>query len=391
MTRILIDCTRTVRSGLHTGIQRVVRQTLRHGMEMAARAEGPAVIPVVFEQGRFIAVPRIDPHPFEHATPLVSAPSGALAPGEDDVLLLADAGWYVDGLSAGVRRASDAGAQIVPWIHDLISIQFPHWFDAAVSPRFATYLDAVLPLAAMAVSVSHTTDQALAAYLREHAQPRLRALAGTLSRRVHPPGADTGHAITVAPVSPRVQTVFDTAEPCLIQVGSIEPRKNHALVLDACERAWQSGARFRLVLIGAHGWKMAHFAERLACHPRLGERLFHLKQVSDADLAYAYRRAAASIHASAIEGFGLPIAEAGHHRVPVLLSDTPIHREVGGPRATYFSLQDHATLAQLLAGIGHPDTGLAPDWAKGRHRGWAHSTRDLLGTLAGLVNPCHVS
>lgn len=383
MTRILIDCTRTVQAGLHTGIQRVVRRTLSHGTAAAARGEGPSAVPVMLQDGRFIALRRVDPHPFERARPVVSAVGGPITFNEHDVLLLADAAWHVDGIALAARQAHGQGASIVPLVHDLISIQFPQWFDAGVGVRFQAFLDAVLPIADRVVSVSHTTDQALLGYLRMHEHPSLRALAETLVRHVNPLGADAVDETGSLPVSPLMRAAFDTAHACLIQVGSIEPRKNHDLVLDACEMAWNKGAQLRLVLIGAHGWKMAHFAERLARHPQLGRNLFHLQNVTDADLVFAYRRAAASIHAATTEGFGLPIAEAGRLRVPVLLSDTPIHREVGGPHATYYPLQDRGALAALLARAGQGSMAFERNWARpGQHRSWAESTRALIALLA---------
>ncbi|MDF3886713.1 glycosyltransferase family 4 protein [Cupriavidus basilensis] len=382
MTRILIDCTRTVQAGLHTGIQRVVRQTLCHGTA-AAHGDGPPAIPVMLQRGRFVAVPRVDPHPFEHAQPIVSTERGPITFTEHDVLLLADAAWHANGIALAAHHAHNEGARIVPLVHDLISIQFPQWFDAGVGARFRAFLDAVLPIADRVVSVSHTTDRALLGYLHAHEQPSLRALAETLVRHVNPPGADAGEEPGVLPVSPRVRAVFDTTHACLIQVGSIEPRKNHDLVLDACEMAWNEGAQLRLVLIGAHGWKMAHFADRLARHPQLDRNLFHLQHVTDADLAHAYGEATASIHASTTEGFGLPIAEAGRFRVPVLLSDTPIHREVGGPHATYYPLKDRSALAALLAKAARGGMAFERNWARpGQHRSWAQSTGALIALLA---------
>ncbi|MGY8526625.1 glycosyltransferase family 4 protein [Paracidovorax citrulli] len=394
MKRLLIDWTRTLQAGLHTGIQRVVRQIARHAVALAAEEPGLTVLPVVLDQGRFVAVPSLPPHPFETAATLSFAQPGPVSCRPGDVLLLADAAWYVDGLAQALPAVREAGCRIVPLMHDLISVRHPQWFNPGVGERFAEWLDAVLPLADLAVTVSDTTASALRDYLQQHQRA---TLATALPIRVNWPGAD-GVALNKglddaehigADVLAAIGTAAAAGQRCVIQVGSIEPRKRHDLVLDACEQAWRAGAALRLVLIGSHGWKTAAFTERLANHPELGQRLFHLRQISDAGLAYAYRMADASIHASAIEGFGLPIAEAGHHRLPVLLSDTPVHREVGGPLATYFPADDATALGTLLTALptalqaALPSPALRSDWAGAAgHRGWRQSTRELIALLA---------
>lgn len=388
MRRLLIDCTRTVRAGLHTGIQRVVRQTLYHASALAAHGEGVPVVPVVCEQGRFVPAAHVAPHPFEGARTGIVTPADTLPPGHGDVLLLADAAWYIDDSAIAIRRACDAGAWVVPVVHDLISLQHPEWFNAGVGERFAAYLEAVLPLAGMVACVSRVTSDALHGWLGGHADPALRRLAATLPRFVNHPGADGVDGALAAHANADVRAAFarESSEACVIQVGSIEPRKHHALVLDAFEQAWTAGASLRLVLIGSHGWKTAGFAARVANHHELGRRLFHLQRVTDADLACAYRSANASVHASAIEGFGLPVAESGHHRIPVLLSDTPIHREVGGPLASYFPKHDATALAALLTSLADARQGRrtpVSGWASAAgHRSWAQSTRALLQQLA---------
>jgi glycosyltransferase involved in cell wall biosynthesis len=63
---------------------------------------------------------------------------------------------------------------------------------------------------------------------------------------------------------------------------------------------------------------------------------------------------------SSQEGFGLPILEAGLARVPVVLSDIPVFREVGGRDATVFSLQESPqTIAEIiLLRLDNPATRL---------------------------------
>jgi hypothetical protein len=109
-----------------------------------------------------------------------------------------------------------------------------------------------------------------------------------------------------------------------------------------------------------------------------------LERVGDRELAHCYRRAAALVTCSRAEGFNLPIVEALHQGCPVWASDLPVHREVGGNFARYFSLADPAGLAELWRGAA---TGENP-----RPRGftwpdWQDSCRLLLRQIDQLLGP----
>jgi glycosyltransferase involved in cell wall biosynthesis len=54
------------------------------------------------------------------------------------------------------------------------------------------------------------------------------------------------------------------------------------------------------------------------------------------------------ICASYAEGFGLPIAEAARRERPVIASDIPVFREVGGEGVAYFRVNDADALAQTI-------------------------------------------
>ena len=102
--------------------------------------------------------------------------------------------------------------------------------------------------------------------------------------------------------------------------------------------------------------------ERVERHRELGKRLFCFTDLNDAELDYSYARSKALVYPSIAEGFGLPIVEALQHGRPVLASDTPVHREVGGDFCEYFSLSSPRILAERIA-----------DW---ECRGWSPRVRD---------------
>lgn len=128
----------------------------------------------------------------------------------------------------------------------------------------------------------------------------------------------------------------EKGEGMYLMVGTVEPRKGHAYVLDGFERLWTEGRDTYLCVIGRVGWKMEQFIERMYHHEMYGEKMIFLECASDVDLGYAYHHARALIQASLDEGFGLPLIEAGQYGVPVMCSDIPVFHEIAGDYAMYF-------------------------------------------------------
>ncbi len=161
-------------------------------------------------------------------------------------------------------------------------------------------------------------------------------------------------------------------------VGTIEPRKAHAQVLDALDLLWDNGEQPTLVIVGKKGWHVDELVERLARHPQNGRSLFWLSEVDDAQLETFYTQADGLILASEAEGFGLPIIEAARHDKPLFLRDLPVFREVAGEHATYFSASDgHMLARQMSDWLTQLATGAAPRSGSIEPISWAASAKQL--------------
>ena len=116
------------------------------------------------------------------------------------------------------------------------------------------------------------------------------------------------------------------AEPYFVALGTIEPRKNHRLLLDVWR---QLGAEApRLVVVGQRGWLCEDVVEAL--HQQQATVLWK-EHCSDAELAAWLRHARALLMPSHVEGYGLPVAEALAAGVPVIASELAVFRDsVGG-------------------------------------------------------------
>jgi glycosyltransferase involved in cell wall biosynthesis len=99
--------------------------------------------------------------------------------------------------------------------------------------------------------------------------------------------------------------------PVVLSVGTIEGRKNHLALLEACERLWARGIRFELRLIGlAQPQTGAAALRRIRALQRAGRPLVYLGAADDEVRENAYAACAFTVYPSLAEGFGLPVAES---------------------------------------------------------------------------------
>ena len=131
-------------------------------------------------------------------------------------------------------------------------------------------------------------------------------------------------------------------------VSTIEPRKNHARLLEAWE-ALRSLADpdLKLILVGHIGWDYQTALEGFLPWIEQGS-LFLLHSVPADALRLLYRQAVVTVCPSVGEGFDFSGVEAMRCGGVVAASDIPVHREVYGDAARYFDPYDTASLVQTL-------------------------------------------
>jgi glycosyltransferase involved in cell wall biosynthesis len=169
----------------------------------------------------------------------------------------------------------------------------------------------------------------------------------------------------------------------VLHVGSTIPRKRIDLLLRIFARV--HGARPETRLIRAGG-PLTAGQRALARDLGIADRIVHLPVLDRATLAAVYRRSALVLMPSEREGFGLPVLEALACGTPVVASDIPALREVGGYAATYCALDDlEAWSAAVTRLLDEP----ARDPAQARLRretairraqafSWSHYAREIV-------------
>lgn len=184
----------------------------------------------------------------------------------------------------------------VALFHDALALQFPELTPRSNTARFPAYLRELLLFDGVA-AVSEASRESLLAYWRwlgVGAVPEVACV--TL-------GIDAPLASAAQPATAPL--------PIVLCVGSIEGRKNHAALLDACETLWSKGAAFELRLVGITNAETGAAALRkLESLRAAGRPVRHDGPLDDAALEAAYHACAFTVYPSLAEGFGLPVAES---------------------------------------------------------------------------------
>lgn len=218
-------------------------------------------------------------------------------------------------------------ARFLCLVHDLIPIEYPEYARIAGDRQHRQRIATVAELADGVIVNSAATGQSL--------RPWLERSGRTVDVRVALLG--TEQLVTADPFTP------SDARPYFVCIGTIEPRKNHLLLLNL----WRHLAQTlppervpRLVIIGRRGWENEQVLDMLERCPALTAHVEELNGCSDASMASLLRGARALLMPSFAEGYGMPVAEALSVGTPVVCSDLPALREAGGNAPDYLDPLD---------------------------------------------------
>jgi glycosyltransferase involved in cell wall biosynthesis len=123
----------------------------------------------------------------------------------------------------------------------------------------------------------------------------------------------------------------------ILHVGSTIARKRIDVLLRVFRALRANNGSLRLVRVGG---PFTASQQTLVRELGLGDSIVVLPMLDRATLAAVYRRSAVVLMPSEREGFGLPVLEALACGTPVVASDVPALREVGGYAVTYCPVDD---------------------------------------------------
>jgi glycosyltransferase involved in cell wall biosynthesis len=287
-----------------------------------------------------------------------------------DVILLIDASWN-DQCFEVFDSARSSGAFVVVVVHDVIPLARPDFFADVLVQDFNQWFKWVVNNTDGIIGVSkHTANQV------SHFIPRFlkNSISPWVSHSYNGEGLPVSSDLKNSKSLIKMFAASDGRR--YLNVGTLEPRKNHAYILDAFDLAWANGADVKLILIGKEGWRCAELLDRIKQHKQLGNKLIWMRNVSDSELNTIYTKADELIISSFDEGFGLPIVESLARKTPVLASDIEVFREFGDNGIRFFDLENPAELARQL--VSDSSVPVSADWT---WPSWAESTRMLFDNV----------
>ncbi|MEO6595856.1 MAG: glycosyltransferase family 1 protein [Planctomycetota bacterium] len=273
------------------------------------------------------------------------------------------------------------------WLPRLVCV----WHDVSfrVHPEFSTeanrvyceqQFDRTVRLAHRVVTVSHFSKAELVRAMglaadridvvHEAADPAFRHVPGT---------------VLPARFQPQLRN-----KPFVLYVGSVEPRKNLATLVDAfAAMRRRSGHPAQLAIAGGSGWKNSSVFEAVDRHG-LRDQVHLLGFVSDDELLALYNTCAVFCYPTLYEGFGLPVIEAMSCGAPVITSRVASLPEVGGEAVCYVDEpRDAVALSHVLQGVledANLQQRLRRDGlAQAARFSWDRAARETLAILQRVV------
>lgn len=243
-------------------------------------------------------------------------------------------------------------------VYDLSFIRFPDRFPAVQRVFLASQTRRSCRSARRVITISDSTRQ------------DVNRLFGVSLDRVDVvrPGVDASYRPLPAADVLSFRKRKGLPERFALHVGTLQPRKNIPILLDALAKI--THVDLPLVLVGGKGWMFDEIYRRVEAL-RIGGRVRFTGYVPDAELPLWYNAATLLVFASVYEGFGMPVVEAMACGTPVIAADTSSIPEAAGNAAILFDPRDPDELADRMAAVLY-DANLA---ATMQEQGLRHARR----------------
>ncbi len=240
---------------------------------------------------------------------------------------------------AGIWQAmQDGGAKrCIAMIHDVIPLDFPQYSRPDIVTRFEQELRLTAKNCDYLIYNSAHTAIRTTEWLQKW-NIKTNSVTSLLGVTPLPSGFERKPA----------------SQPYFVTLGTIEPRKNHALLL----KIWQNLAKMQpaenplhLHIVGRRGWLNRDVFDILDQSPMMGKTVFEHNALDDTDLSELLSGARALLFPSFAEGFGYPLVEALQKNIPVICSNLPCFQEISGDLPTYLNPNDEKGWENAILGL----------------------------------------
>lgn len=258
--------------------------------------------------------------------------------------------------------------QVVDHIHDVSFCVLPEFIGKKDLFFLRLLIPRSLRLSTHIVVPSQFTKDEVIKYYRTEAE-KITVIPNAL-------GSHFLATLNIASSDEAIRHKYSLPDTFVLYVGTLQPRKNIPFLIQAFGQYRTRFPEAKLVIVGNR--KGYHVDQAIEEAPGV----IFPGYIDDGDLPRIFHMASVFIFPSLYEGFGIPLLEAMSQSVPVVASDIPVLREIGGEAALYFDPQSVDSLLQVLYSLEDSPVLQAQLVAQGseriRHFSWAESGELLL-------------
>ena len=177
-------------------------------------------------------------------------------------------------------------------------------------------------------------------------------------------------------------------EKYVLFVGTIQPRKNLVILINAFNEFIKINKDFKLIIVGKKGWLYSDIFEKIKVM-KLEEKVIFTGHISDQELVGYYKNAFCLVLPSLYEGFGIPILEAMSYDCPVITSFSSSLPEIGGEACLYFDPRNSYNLLEKLTELQNNKELRKELIVKGRQRtkifSWEKCAKETLDIIIKTI------
>jgi glycosyltransferase involved in cell wall biosynthesis len=344
--------------------------TRRDGLRLAARAA-------------LIYFKRLPPEPMAIETGIIDAPEPEPDMQEGDLLVTLGSIWDPRFFTLLPALRARHGLRFATMFYDLIPIALPQFTDPNLAALFTNWLHTMIPQADVVLTISRASAN------------DLKAAMARGGRRIPEPVI-----LPVGATPPVVHELRQTpptgllAKPYVLFVSTIEPRKNHALMLAVWEQLLATMPTEDvpdLVFAGRVIGDIAASFDAAIKNPALRGKFHIIAEPDDSYLNQLYRHCRFTVFPSFYEGWGLPVTESFSFGKTVAASNRGSLPEAGQNFCVYFDPEDLDEATAVIRGlIEQPARVAALERAIAtsfRPPSWADTATALLDALQSPTEP----
>ena len=271
----------------------------------------------------------------------------------------------------GMVPAATAVSTVVT-IHDMSLRLYPQCHPVRRLLLNRPLMQVAIRRASAIVTVSHSTRRDLL---------RLHGLAPERVTVVHEAASPVFRPIRDRATLDGIRVKYGLPDRFILYVGTIEPRKNLARLIDAFAQARAAGITHDLVCVGPYGWSSRDLAGRIE-QRGLSRHVHFTGYVPFEDLPVIYNLGELFVFPSLYEGFGLPVVEAMASGTPVLTANTSSLVEIAGDGAETVDPMNTEALGDAIRSLLTDESRRRDLGERGRRRSgafsWSQTAKDML-------------